>query len=71
MNKKKRAFTPATHQVKVVDTSPKNTVYFLKYRDKLNIKVLSTALTVNNYQERFHHLLCWEEKEHMSVLAER
>ena len=48
-----------------------NTEYFLHYKDKLNESVFEGPLTPLNYKERFHHLLCWEEKEHMCILSNR
>ena len=52
---------------------PQHTTYFQKYKEKLNAQMFEKpyTLTVENYQESFHHLLCWEEKEHMSILANR
>ena len=52
---------------------PEHTTYFQKYKEKLNTQMFQKpyTLTVENYQESFHHLLCWEEKEHMSILANR
>ena len=38
---------------------------------KLDIAVLKKPLTRENYREKFHHLLCWEEKEHSKILSER
>ena len=57
----------------VVRELPKHTTYFQKYKEKPNTQMFETpyTLTVDNYQESFHHLLCWEEKEHMSILANR
>ena len=48
-----------------------NTEYFLHYKDKLSESVFEGPLTPLNYKERFHHLLCWEEKEHMCILSNR
>ena len=36
-----------------------------------NLYLFDAPLTPENYQERFHHLLCWEEHEHIKQLAER
>ena len=38
---------------------------------KLDISILKKPLTRENYREKFHHLLCWEEKEHSKILSER
>ena len=67
--KKKKVFQPP-HQ-EVMSNATQHTEFFQKYREKLDIQVFEEPLTVANYQERFHHLLCWEEKEHMSILAKR
>jgi superfamily I DNA and/or RNA helicase/exoribonuclease R len=67
--RKKKVFQPP-HQ-EVMSNATQHTEFFQKYREKLDIQVFEEPLTVANYQERFHHLLCWEEKEHMSILAKR
>ena len=36
-----------------------------------NSHLFAAPLTPANYQERFHHLLWWEEREHIKQLAER
>ena len=36
-----------------------------------NLCLFDAPLTPENYQERFHHLLCWEESEHIKQLANR
>lgn len=38
---------------------------------KLDIAVLKKPLAKENYKEKFHHLLCWEEKEHSKILNKR
>ena len=42
-----------------------------KYKHLLNDRILKENLTVDNYKEKFHHLLCHEEEEHARQLAER
>ena len=69
MPKKKKTFVQPSHQD--VMNAPQHTEFFQKYREKLDTTMFKGPLTVANYQERFHHLLCWEEKEHMSILAKR
>ena len=36
--------------------------------DKQDIK---RNLTTDNYKEKFHKLLCWEEKKHIELLEAR
>lgn len=48
-----------------------NTEYFVRYKDKLDERIFQGPLTLENYRERFHHLLCWEEKEHIATLSNR
>ena len=45
--------------------------YFIKYEHELDVKVLKQELTRENYTEKFHHLLCWEEREHDNILQKR
>ena len=44
---------------------------YAKYKDELDIDQLKQDLTRENYVEKFHHLLCWEEKEHDNLLKQR
>ena len=44
---------------------------FTKYKNELDIDRLKQPLTRENYVEKFHHLLCWEEKEHDDLLKQR
>ncbi len=43
---------------------------FTKYKNELDIDRLKQPLR-ENYVEKFHHLLCWEEKEHDDLLKQR
>lgn len=48
--------------------------FYEKYRDQLedpDPNIMKGQLTAENYRERFHHLLCWEEQEHYKQLTER
>ena len=45
--------------------------FYRQFEGQLNIDVIQNELTVENYKEKFHHLLCWEEKEHEQLLASR
>jgi hypothetical protein len=44
---------------------------FTKYKNELDIDRLKQPLIRENYVEKFHHLLCWEEKEHDDLLKLR
>ena len=70
MPKKKKIFVQPSHQ-DIMSNTPQHTEFFQKYREKLDTMMFKGPLTVANYQERFHHLLCWEENEHMLILAKR
>ena len=48
-----------------------HTNFYRELEGKLDMKVIQRKLTPENYKEKFHHLLCWEEKEHERLLAER
>ncbi len=39
--------------------------------DEHSQAIIRSELTRENYKEKFHHLLCWEEKEHEKILADR
>lgn len=41
---------------------------FKMYKDKLCLEAIDCELTRENYKEKFHHLLCWEEMEHCRML---
>lgn len=53
-----------------VSTPDRCSSYYKEYVGKLESN-FKESLTVANYKERFHHLLCWEEREHVKQLAER
>ena len=36
---------------------------------KSETSILEEDLTPDNYKDKFHHLLCWEEKEHSDLLS--
>lgn len=53
-------------------SSQKNLLdYYEENKDKLDENILKQSLTRNNYREKFHQLLCWEEKEHEEKLGVR
>ena len=39
--------------------------------ERLTIADIKQELTRGNYKEKFHKLLCWEEKEHIDILGKR
>ncbi len=47
--------------------------FYKDYNDKLEsgYHLLKEPLCKSNYKDKFHHLLCWEEREHIKQLAER
>ena len=45
--------------------------YYERHKDELETNRLEDPLTVQNYKEKFHYLLCWEQREHEKQLAER
>ena len=45
--------------------------FFERVEEKLYIEEIQRDLTVTNYKEKFHKLLCWEEKEHITLLHNR
>ena len=49
----------------------KHTDFYMQHKDLLDKAIIEKDLTRENYKEKFHHLLCWEEKEHEKLLAER
>ena len=70
VSKRQRRSTTSSQQ-DVEGVTVENTKYFFQYGDKLDERIFHGPLTLENYKKRFHHLLCWEEKEHMSILSER
>ena len=49
----------------------KATKFLARIRDDLLIEDIQVELTQANYKEKFHKLLCWEEKAHIEVLGEK
>ena len=45
--------------------------FFKRVETELKIEDIKRELNVANYKEKFHKLLCWEEKEHITILHER
>ena len=42
-----------------------------RVKEDLDIADIQQELTRENYKEKFHKLLCWEEKEHIDILERR
>ena len=42
-----------------------------RIEEELNIQVIKAPLTRKNYKEKFHHMICWEEKTHIDVLGNK
>ena len=42
-----------------------------RVKETLDIADIQQELTRQNYKEKFHKLLCWEEKEHIDILERR
>ena len=49
----------------------KNRAFLARRSEGLYIEDIEPELTVTNYKDKFHKLLCWEEMEHITVLHER
>lgn len=56
-----------------VDVQARTSSFYQEYEAKLEmgLGILKSPLTEDNYKEKFHHLLCWEEKEHIKQLDKR
>ena len=50
---------------------PHHSDFYRQFEGQLSANVIRNELTAENYKEKFHHLLCWEEKEHERLLANR
>ena len=61
----------ASTQVVPVKLPEVHSESFTKYKSELDIDRLKQPLTRESYVEKFHHLLCWEEKEHDDLLKQR
>ena len=42
-----------------------------RVKEELYIEDIMAQLTVTNYKDKFHKLLCWEEMEHITLLRDR
>ena len=49
----------------------KCSTFMERVKETLDITDIKQELTRENYKEKFHKLLCWEEKEHIDILGKR
>ena len=49
----------------------KYTTFAERVKDELKLEHIQAELTIENYKDKFHKLLCWEEMEHISILHHR
>ena len=50
---------------------PNNSTFLERVKEELYIEDIKPMLTTENYKEKFHKLLCWEEMEHITLLHNR
>lgn len=50
---------------------PKYTTFSERVKNVLKLEDIQAELTIENYKDKFHKLLCWEEMEHISILHDR
>ena len=53
------------------DYAARKTDFLARLEEELSITDIEKPLTRENYKEKFHKLLCWEEKAHIVILEER
>ena len=53
------------------DYAARKTDFLARLEEELSITDIEKPLTQENYKEKFHKLLCWEEKTHIVILEER
>ena len=70
-----RAATPAviaTKEQQLQDQyAAKCSTFMERVKETLDIADIQQELTRENYKQKFHKLLCWEEKEHIDILGRR
>ena len=49
----------------------KKSTFLDRVKQELTLEDIEQDLTALNYKQKFHMLLCWEEKEHITILHER
>jgi len=70
MSKKNPAKAQPSQQIRNY-TLESHSEDFNEYKDCLESDAsIRCELTRDNYQRKFHHLLCWEEREHCRMLEE-
>lgn len=47
------------------------TKFLARIQEDLRIEDIKAELTRNNYKEKMHKLLCWEEKAHIEILGQK
>jgi hypothetical protein len=53
------------------DYAARKTDFLARREDELSFADIEKPLTRENYKEKFHLLLCWEEKTHIEILEKR
>ena len=61
---------PATHQKAEWYAAGEET-FEKRLQQELNLADIQVELCQGNYKRKFHHLICWEEKAHIDILAEK
>ena len=49
----------------------KASIFLARVQEPLQIADIREELTRDNYKEKFHKLLCWEEKAHIEALEKK
>ena len=49
----------------------KRSTFLERSKELLHVEDLKQPIIMENYKEMFHKLLCWEEKEHITLLHQR
>lgn len=68
-------FIPCTYIVYCILLFQQYAAKMFRFQDRiqepLDIEDVKQKLTTDNYKEKFHKLLCWEEKKHIELLEKR
>lgn len=62
---------PAVRHIGQVKYAAQSSDFLERIKDILDVADVEQPLTRENYREKFHKLLCWEEKRHIEILKER
>lgn len=65
------AVTTTKEQQLQCQYAAKCSAFMERVKETLHIADIEQELTRENYKEKFHKLLCWEEKEHIEILGRR